>query len=251
MRRVGGFLAWTSVLCCAGTIPDAIAQTAPTVAAPEHLAAAEAVARKILPDGSYAVIMEASMGMAMDGAMQSVGNLPLKDLAAIGGMEPDDLAGMGSGTLKDLMTIVDPVFEERNKRSMAAMTKSMTRMMTSMEPSVRDGLAQAFARRYSPAELQQLLEFFATPTGAKFARDTLQIYVDPAVMAKMQEMMPKVVEQMPAMVREMQAATADLPKPRAWKDLSADEKRRFAELVGTSVEEIDGRQAELEEVNDT
>ncbi len=210
---------------------------------PARLEAAQRIAIRILPDGTYAKIMEASMGLMMKSATDAIGNMPLAQLAQIGGLQQDDVAHLGDGKLKELMAIIDPVFDQRTNLMMKSMMGSMTKMMSTMEPGVREGLNRAFARRYSLEQLNDLNRFFDTPTGQKYAADTMLIYTDLEVMAAMQAMMPKLMDQMPEMMKEMQSEVAALPKPREWEDLSKVEREKFAKLLGTTVPAIESERA--------
>ncbi len=242
------FLAFLALSAATPQLVHAQAAPAPAVSAepidPARLAAAQQIGNRIMPDGTYAKVMEASMEAIMGSAIDAAGDLPIAQLAQIGGLDEEAVAGMGSGTLKELMAIIDPAFEERTNLSTRSMMGTITKMMSAMEPGVRDGLSRAFARRYSLAELNDLNRFFETPAGQKFAADTMLIYTDPEVMAAMQAMMPKMMEQMPDMIKEMETATASLPKPREWKDLTKPEREKFAKLLGTTVAAIEAEQAD-------
>jgi uncharacterized protein YycO len=60
----------------------------------------------------------------------------------------------------------------------------------------------------------------------------MMLSADPAVMSRMQNMMPKIMQQMPAMLNAMQEATKDLPKRKQYKDLTPAERAKLASLLG-------------------
>jgi len=62
-------------------------------------------------------------------------------------------------------------------------------------------------------------------------------------MDKMQAFMPKMMKQMPAIVEKVKTATADLPPPRKYADLSDAETAELADLLGISVAELEEQQA--------
>ena len=207
-----------------------------------RLAAAEITVAHVFPDGTYARIMDKSMDMVMSSMMDSVGKMSLRDVAAMGGMSEEQLAKVGPGTLNELMAIYDPVYEQRMQLTMRVMMGEMGTMMTRFEPAIRDGLAQAYARRFTAVQLAEMNAFFATPTGKAYAAEAMVIFMDPAVMAKMQEFLPVLTRQMPAIMGKVQAATAALPKPRKPDELSDGERKRIAELLGTPAGDAgDGR----------
>ncbi|WP_088310261.1 DUF2059 domain-containing protein [Novosphingobium sp. B 225] len=212
--------------------PPAVAAEAPIDAA--RLAAAAPVIDKVFPIGTYARIMNGSMDAIMGSVMDGVGKLPMRDLAKIGGLSEDELKGMGEGTLQDMMEIIDPAYQQRMDLFMKTMMGEMTTVMSQFEPAVRDGLTQAYAKHFTPQQLADLNNFFATPTGQDYAANSMLLFMDPAVMAKMQELTPALMQQMPAIMGKVEAATAGLPKPRTYKDLTKAERAKLAKLLGTT-----------------
>jgi hypothetical protein len=70
----------------------------------------------------------------------------------------------------------------------------------------------------------------------------MTLFMDPAVMGRMQALLPQIMRQMPAMIQKMTAATANLPKPRRYSDLTAAERAQLARLLGLSEADLAGRQ---------
>lgn len=243
MRFASALLAATIGLAGHATVQaqPATVQTAEPID-PARLKSAEAIAAQILPDGTYAKVMAASLDGMMKPMLDMVGNMPLAQVAALGGLSQEEAAQLGAGTIKELNAIVDPAFEQRMTLMTSGMLGSMTQLMTTMEPSMREGLGRAFARRYSAEQLVDITRFFATPTGRTYAADSMTIFTDPEVMTKMMEMLPKMMEQMPAIMKDMETQMASLPKVREWGDLTSAEKAKVAKLLGTTVAEIEERQ---------
>lgn len=224
-------------LACAAV--PAAAQTAPTpapapVADPARNAAAQVTVDHLFPTGTYKRIMQGSLDMVMGNMMDSVGQMPLRSLAASTGMAETELSKVGEGTLAEVMKILDPAFDQRTRLGMQAVMAEMTDLVTEVEPAFRDGLRQAYARRFTAAQLGDMNRFFATPTGRDYAAESMVIFMSPEVMAKMQEIMPLMMKRMPDMMKKIGTATASLPKPRQPEDLSATERRRLATLLGVS-----------------
>lgn len=210
---------------------------------PARLEAATKTVDYVFPSGTYARIMEQSMGTLTDSMLASTGSMPLRDIAAISGMDPAEIEAMGDTTLDQVMEILDPAYEERMQITMKVMSQEMTGLMAQFEPAFQDGLAKAYARRFDVAQLGELNSFFATPTGKAYAAESMIIMTDPEVMKKMQEIMPQVMKEMPMMMSKLTDATADLPARKKPEDLSPEDKERLAELLGVPVEEI-GQQEE-------
>lgn len=219
----------TAALVTPAHAQDAAAEAAPLD--PARLAAAQKMVGYLLPDGSYARMMEQSMDQIVAMSMNSVMDLPMRDLAALGGVSEQDLASAGEGTMREMMAILDPHFEERQTLSMRAMMSAMTGVMTSMEPKVREGLSEAYAAQFTAAELNEITRFFETPAGGKYAASSMMVYMDPAVMARMQEMVPALMQEMPAIIEETKQATAHLPPPRSVDELTEEERAKLGGMI--------------------
>lgn len=205
----------------------------------EHSELATRTVDFVFPSGTYARIMNTTMDALMDNIMDSVTAMPIRDLAALGGIDKAKLDELGPGTMREMMLILDPAFEERMKLSTRAMMSEMTTLMTQVEPSIRDGLASAYSSRFDARQLAELNAFFATPTGRAYAEQSMVIFTDKAVMAKMQEFMPAMMKQMPAIIEKVGVATAKLPAPRKVEDLSKAERGKLAELIGVPEDKLD------------
>lgn len=203
-----------------------------------RLAAARTTVDFVFPAGTYARVMNSSMDAIIGNMMDSVGKMPLRDLAAIGGLPEQSVATLGDGTLKEIMAIYDPHYQERMQVTTKAMMAEMGKLMTQFEPGIRDGLARAYAKRFTVAQLRDLNAFFATPTGKDYAADSMVIFMDPEVMAKMTAMMPEMMKQMPAIAAKLKDASAALPPPRKAEDLTPDERKRLAALLGVSEDSL-------------
>lgn len=225
-------IALGSLLLAATAVAQPAAAPAPA-ASPAKLAVATRIAGKLLPNGTYRRMMDAMMGQVTSQVTNQMLSMPMRDLVGMSGLASADLEKMGPGTMRQVMTLLDPAFEERMRRTMPILTSGMTDIITRMEPSIRDGLAQAYASQFSDAELAEIDRFFASPTGANFAAKSMTIMTDPAIMAKMQALMPELMKAMPAIMQRAQAATADLPKPKRVADLSEADRAKLTALLGT------------------
>ncbi|OZA94779.1 DUF2059 domain-containing protein [Altererythrobacter sp. H2] len=199
---------------------------------------AEQVVAQLFPAGTYRKMMDQMMGPMMDGIMGSIQNVPLADLARLGGVDESALSAMGDARLGELSAILDPAYEERNRIMGQVSVDMVTRLMDRIEPGYRAGLARAFATRFTAAELGELHGFFGTPVGARYAGESMLIYADPQVMSAMNEMMPAMLDMMPAMIEEMQAKTAHLPPARTAAELGDSELTRLAELLGVPADDL-------------
>ena len=148
------------------------------------------------------------------------------------GFEPDSAPKLDKATLKKVMMILDPVFKERMRLTMDGMFKNMIPLFEQMEPELRMGLAESLAHRFSATELGELKTFFDTPTGNSFASQQMLLFMDPAVMGRMQAQMPKIMQAMPTLIGDAVKATAALPKAKKYADLTPSERNELAALLG-------------------
>jgi hypothetical protein len=197
-----------------------------------RLEASRRVAERVMPKGYVTKILSGTMDQLMTGMVDQMMDVPLRDLVAKFGLEPEEVKKLGPGTTRELMEILDPAFSQRTELSTKAMFKVMGSIMTEMEPEMREGMAVAYANRFSVAELADLDRFFGSPVGAKYAEQSLTIMTDPDFQKRMQAMMPKILEAMPIIVKETTAATAGLPKPRTPDQLTKAERAKLAALFG-------------------
>ncbi len=224
-----------SVLALAAPLP-ALAQTAP-VAAPApvdaaRLAISQRVAAKLLPDGIYQKLMSGTMDQMMKGLMGEMKTMPIASLAKMAGVSESEVAALPEGTLGEMLAIMDPHFDERQSLGMSAMMREMGSFMSGFEPEMRAGMAEAYARRFSVEQLTELDRFFATPTGNAYASEQMTLMTDPAIMSRMQSMMPKMMQAMPGIIAKVKDATAALPAPRKPEDLTPAERRKLEAFFG-------------------
>lgn len=208
-----------------------VAAPAAKPADPARLQIATRVAAELLPAGTYKSIMKSSMDQMANGMMDKMLDMPVRSFATIGGLSEKQAAKLGPATLRQIMAIADPAFDQRMKLTMQTMGGLMGDLMDDMEPEIRTGLGEALASRFSVGELTSLDQFFTTPVGASYARQSMAIYADPAIMQRMQGMMPRMLEKMPDWIKKMQAATAGLPKPKRPEDLTPAERGKIKALI--------------------
>jgi len=203
-----------------------------------RMPAAETVVGKIFPAGTYAKMMNDTMKPMMDGMMGSFMDLPMNEIAKLTGLYGEDMPELGEGSVNEVMAILDPAFQDRTKLISDVTIQLVTDIITQIEPAYRDGLARAYAVRFTEAELTDLNGYFSTPIGAKYAGESILIYTDPQVMSAMNEMMPAMMGMMPEMMGQIAVASEQFPPARTFSELDEAEKAKLAELLGTTEEEL-------------
>lgn len=216
----------------------AAAQTAPTVASatpaidPAHRVATQAVVDKVFPPGTYRKMMTGTMDKMMSSMADRMLDLPVSDLARMGGVPEDKLHKLSPATARQVMKIVDSAFDQRLHVTMEVMMPAMVDLMDVMEPDVRAGVVDAYASHFTTAELSELARFFATPIGGRYAGQSMLVYTDPAVMDRMGQMVPKMMAAMPDIMKRVKAATDSLPPPPKPGTLTKQQKADLAALLG-------------------
>lgn len=238
-----------------GTMFAEIFATEPLTAEEEaRLPLAAAMTDYVFPVGSFAVAMEDSMAPIMNGMMSRVMDDPAVAVSAATGVPYEDLAGLEEADLQEALDLFDSHHTARNERIGQMVVTLMGDLFEAIEPSYREGLSRAYATRFEAEEMQQLIAFFQTPVGSKFARHSLLVQYDPQMMAMMEQIGPAMGEVMPEMFEEIMAIAEAYPDGRGFGDLGAAEKARAARLLGRSEAELEALQpveegeAELDEM---
>jgi hypothetical protein len=202
------FVRLAAALAIAGALPmaPAAAQAPGTPAQAEEIdparsAMAEKVVAQLVPNGIYARMMRDQMPAMMDAMMAEMMTLPASDLGD----------GKDDRSVAEVMRERDPAFEERARIGGRVMYEEMGTLMTEMEPAVREGLARAFAHKFTAPQLTDMNAFFGTPSGKAFADEFLMLFVDPQMTREMASLAPRMMQAMPTIEAKIQAATAHLP----------------------------------------
>lgn len=177
------------------------------------------------PPGSYARLMREATTRLIDTMMGTLLDLNLAELAAAMPTKPGaeatseqdkpdaPPAATANLSMRAMLKSVDPHFEERIRITNDTLMEAMMPLMTKVEPQVRQGMARAYARRFSNNQLQELNGFFATPTGRLYASEAMLLLIDPEIITPFLLSLPQFVAEMPAIMKKAEAATAHLPPP--------------------------------------
>lgn len=206
---------------------------------PARLEVARRVLTKLMPEGSYAELTRQAMGSSFDMAVNSIDDLPIAEIAVIGGLTHDEAKALGNQRIGEIMEIYDPHWKTRMKATMDAFGRMIGDLVTEYEPKFREAMANGYSAEFTLAELTELDRFFATPAGAHYASRSLALFMSPTVMKSMtDEMMPAMMKRIPDMMALSEKATKDIPPPRKVEDLTPQERKRLAELLGVNEDEL-------------
>jgi hypothetical protein len=187
-------------------LPVIVAVPAPD---PERLALAREAAKAVWPDGTYARLMK---GGASDRLFAMFMDMKLSDFVPAGAMGKPD-AATANLTFGQMMQKEDPNFAERMRITNRVVMTELADIFTKYEPELREGIARAYAGKFSAAELVEINRFFATPAGRAYAAEGMTTMMDPEVMTRMMKAVPDIVQAMPRVMEKMKQATAHLPPP--------------------------------------
>ena len=176
--------------------------------APARLALSRTAVQGLLPDGTYARMM--------DGVMRGVADRVLGLTAADLGQGANAKAA-DTTTLRDKMAKDDPNFDERMRIMEKVIGEEFAKMTAIIEPRLRDGLARSMARRFDEKQLGDLNAFLATDSGRAYGRQSMAMWVDPDVMRAMISTLPEMMKGMPDAAKRIESETAHLPKPKGDK----------------------------------
>lgn len=211
--------------------PAAVQPAAGAAESPRARALAEQIARAQIPPGAYSRMFE---GMASGINRQMVNAMlqtPVRDLAMLGGLPEEQVARLGEATLRQVVELVDPAFEARTEAVTRVTMDIMSELFTAMEPELRQVFADVYVRRYSQADLAAIAAFYATPTGARFAANQLEIMSDPGVQKATADLMPRMLKALAGAGERVERATSHLPQPRTVQDLTPAEQQQAIALL--------------------
>lgn len=192
--------------------PAAPASVAADDVDPDRLALATVTVSRILPEGSYARMMDSSMDEMMDGMYQSMFDLNAGDMLKGSGRKEID-PKVAKLSFRELMEKCDPHFAERLSITHRVTWDELRPVIISMEPDVREALARAYAKKLTAEQLADTNRFFETESGRVYAAESFALWVDPEITATLAALTPRIVEAMPAIMEKVAEATAHLPRP--------------------------------------
>jgi len=204
-----------------------------------RLPQAEQIIAKIWPVGAAAELSQSMFGGLLGGFGEMVPSGPKPALAQSLGLGPIDLEGMSDAEAAEALSLLDPVWKDREGAVKGMVTDLMGEVVSMVEPPMRRAMTELYAIRFTGPELAAIDAFFATGTGGKYARESMSMASDPRLMAASMEAMPAMFAMIGQMEERMKERTASLPAPRDFADLSPKERAKLAELTGISVEDIE------------
>lgn len=215
---------------------------------PALLSKGERIAKAVVPKGSYRKIIAETFKKVVEPMMEGMDQIPLSVITTFAGVSEEEVTLKLGAKLSDLMMIMDPHYKQRNRTMMSKLSDIMIDLSDDIEPSIRGGLAQAYARRFSAKDLEAVAQFYETESGAKIAGESLGIFASPEVMSASMEMMPAFMERFFGEMEAISKGSEDLPPPRKFSDLSEEELNKMSELMGIKRSAMGG--GDIEELSE-
>lgn len=205
---------------------------------PAQLALAKKTTGALVPTGSLEKMMDNLYGKLFRGLLGEFGGVSDLMLSYKTGVESDKIAALDQPTRDKIADIFDPNRKAREEQIMANVKPIMSEVLRDLEAPMRDGMAAAFARKFSADQLTQMNAFFATPAGSAYANEWMALQADPEVMLAIIRSVPPMIDKWVARGPELEGKFKDLPKEKQLADLSDAELTKLAGLLQVDVQTL-------------
>lgn len=206
-----------------------------------RLPKATALVDVMMPEGFYAQMMSEIMTGTMGPMLEMMSGAQGAEIVMGSrlNIDPEVTAALSVDEKTELATLLDPSFSERGNVMQGLMNTMMVEVATLIEPGFKQGMANAYAIRFDAAQLDDIAGFFATPTGALYARENIKLMADPQVMSASMQAMPAMMQQFGDIGAELEAVMAALPPERDVSDLSDEQRARMSQLLGVDAASLE------------
>jgi hypothetical protein len=205
---------------------------------PAQLALAKKTTGALVPAGSLEKMMDNLYGKLFRGFLGEFGGVSDLMLSYKTGVESEKIAALDQPTRDKIADIFDPQRKAREEQIMANVKPIVSEVLRDLETPMRDGMAAAFARKFSADQLTQMNAFFATPAGSAYANEWMALQADPEVMLAIIRSVPPMIGKWVDRAPELEGKFKDLPKEKQLTDLSDAELTKLAGLLQVDVQTL-------------
>ena len=205
---------------------------------PAQLALGQTTAARLLPEGAYGAMMDQMMGQFLKPILALDTGLSGFQIASKTGIDYEAADKLTEAQRGAVLAILDPGRQVRNEGMMNVFRPIMVDIGKMLEGPMREGLARAYARKFSAAHLNEVNAFFATPGGAAFAAQSFAIQADPEVLSATFKAMPVMLTKFMGSGADLEAQMKALPQERKLTELNDADLKQLAGLLGTSVDAL-------------
>jgi Uncharacterized protein conserved in bacteria (DUF2059) len=201
---------------------------------PAQLALAQGTAAKLLPDGAYGKMMDQMLGQFLKPMLALDGGMSAMQIASKTGVDYDVADKLTEEQRNEVVALLDPDRQARNDGMMKVLKPMLMDMGKLLEGPMREGIARAYARKFSAAQLGEINAFFATPSGQAYAAESFAIQADPEVLSATFQALPVMMTKFMGSGPDLEAQMKALPQERKVAELDAPALKRLATLLGTT-----------------
>lgn len=202
---------------------------------PSRLTLAQQTTAALIPNGSIEKMVDNLYGKMFKTIMGEFGGQSDLLLSIKTGVESEQIAGLDEATKGKVADMFDPHRKEREDQITRVIKPLISEALADMEPPMRDGLAKAYARKFSGAQLTDLNSFLATPTGRIYADEWMALQADPEVMLAVIKAVPPLITKFIDRAPEIEKDFKELPKERQLSDFDDKELGKLARLMKVDV----------------
>lgn len=202
---------------------------------PARLTLAQQTMGALIPAGSLERMMDNLYGKMFKTIMGEFGGQSDLMLSIQTGVESEQIAKLDEATKGKVADMFDPHRNEREDQITKVVKPLISEVLGDMEPPMREGLAKAYARKFTAAQLTDLNGFLATPTGALYANEWMALQADPEVMVAVVKAVPPLITKFIDRAPELEKDFKDLPKEKQLSDFDDKELAKLAKLMKVDV----------------
>ena len=202
---------------------------------PARLTLAQQTMNALIPAGSLEKMIDNLYGKMFKTIMGELGGQSDLMLSIKTGVESDKIATLDEATKTRIADMFDPHRKEREDQITRVLKPLISEALTDLERPMRGGMAKAYARKFSAAQLTDLNTFLATPTGSFYASEWMELQADPEVMVAVMKALPPMVTKFMDRGPQIEKDMKELPKEKQLSDFSDKELAALAKLMKVDV----------------
>ena len=202
---------------------------------PARLTLAQQTTAALIPNGSIEKMVDNLYGKMFKTIMGEFGGQSDLMLSIKTGVESEQIAKLDEPTKGKVADMFDPHRKEREDQITRVIKPLISEALADMEPPMRDGLAKAYARKFTGAQLTDLNSFLATPTGKIYAGEWMALQADPEVMLAVIKAVPPLITKFIDRAPEIEKDFKELPKEKQLSDFTDKDLSKLAKLMKVDV----------------
>lgn len=206
--------------------------------APGQLALAQTTTTALIPPGSLEKMLDNLYGKLFKGLLGEFGGMSDVMLSIKTGVDSEKIATLDEKSKTAIADLFDPYRKQREDQLMTVVKPLISEALSDLEGPMRNGLAHAYARKFTSAQLGEMNAFFATPTGKAYSAEWMALQADPEVMLAMIKAVPPLVGKFIDRGPEIEGKFKALPKEKQLTDMSDVELAKLAKLMKVDVKTL-------------